>query len=250
MTDSPRLANASAGAPAGSLSSPERALCLAASGVLVANGLRQGGVGGLLQLAAGAWAGWRGYQGHCAAKAYLGGQRSTADTALASAVAVRSITVAKPLPEVLAFCQNPANIGELLPWVDTLEEMTPGVYRWAIRGPGERTLHWVLERHEVLDGDGVNWRTPVSSPWSVQVHVSVRVPRHGKGTQLRVLLSADPFSGRAGQTFASKLGQFANSALLELLQRIKQQLETGDADLQDKDANDFLFVHPAAPAND
>ncbi|MBD1551971.1 SRPBCC family protein [Pseudomonas typographi] len=250
MTDRLRSANAAANTAPGALDAPERALCLAGSSVLIANGLRQGGAGGLLQVAAGAWAGWRGYRGHCPAKARLCAQSSPVDSALASAVAVRSITVNKPLDEVLAFCNHPANIGALLPWVDTIEETAPGVYRWAVRGPGERTLHWVLEQHPVPEGDGLHWRTPADSRWPVEVQASLRLPRHGEGTRLRVLLSAAPFPSRAGQVFAGKLSRFADGALRELLQRVKQQVETGEAEVLDKDANDFIFVHPASPEGD
>ncbi|MFF7708431.1 SRPBCC family protein [Pseudomonas sp. NPDC007930] len=245
MTDHPRLANRCTGSGPHNLNSTERSLYLAAGAALAADGVRRGGAGGLLQLAAGAWAGWNAYRGRCPLKARLCPAEAPVDAALASAVAVRSLTVNAAPEQVLAFLQHPANVGELLPWVDTIEEVAGGHYRWAIRGPAGRTLHWLLE--QVADGDTLHWRTPAGSRWAVHVQASLSTPRHGRGTQVRVLLSADPFPGKAGQLFAGRLSQFADGALLTLLQRVKQQLETGEVNAQDAEANDFLFVHPANP---
>lgn len=213
---------------------PKRWLWVAAGAALVGHGLRQGGASGLLQAAAGAWAGWHGYRSG----------ESPVKEVLASPVVARSITLNRPLEEVIGFCRNPANIGELLSWVDTIEEVGPATYRWAVRGPGERTLHWRVEQYEPELGHVLNWRTPAASPWPMDISARFTGVRHG--TQIKVLLSAQGLSGPAGQALGQRLGRFADQALLQLLQHIRQRLETGEARLEDADAHDFLFVHPAS----
>lgn len=102
-------------ATAGTMTSMERGLSLSADTALVVNDLRRGGLGGFLQIFAGAYGVLRGATGHCALKQALTAtpfeQRFSAehDWPISEALS-RSVTISRPLEEVRAFLAQPEKV--------------------------------------------------------------------------------------------------------------------------------------------
>ncbi|MFL6534476.1 MAG: cyclase/dehydrase, partial [Pseudomonas sp.] len=156
MTERPKLVASRAPVPTPShpnLGTPERLVSLAAGSLLIANGLRQGGLKGLPQLLLGACATWRAYSGTCRIKRAMTHspfeQTFEQDRDWDGSKAIsRSITIGKPREAVYAFCSDPANLGALMPWIDTIEQTGERTYRWVAHGPMDKTLHCDLEQCE------------------------------------------------------------------------------------------------------
>ncbi|WP_040262359.1 SRPBCC family protein [Pseudomonas massiliensis] len=251
MATRPTLASSKADQRGPNLSQPERMLSMAGGGALLLNGLRAGGLKGGLQLALGGWTLWRGYKGRCELKAAVAHtpmeQEWEAETGWASSKVVsRSITVNKPVEEVIAWCRDPANIGPLIPWVDSIEQTGPDTYRWSVRGPGERTFGWTLVQSEPEAGRALRWNTPGEGVWQHEADARFSPAPQGQGTEIRLVLATEPPKGAPGYALASLISRFTHKALLYLLRALKQQMETGEiATSRGRNGErDFLFIHP------
>lgn len=262
MTERPNLVASRPAAPSASqpnLATPERLMSLLAGTVLIANGLRQGGLKGWPQVLIGACAAWRAYSGTCRIKHAL--THSPFEQAFeqdrgwdGSKVISRSITVGKPRDEVFAFCRDPANLGALVPWVDGLEQIGERAYRWTARGPRDKTLYGELEQLEPKEGRKLHWLTGPDTMFKHDVQMHFSDAPAGRGTQIKVIAGCKTPLGGAGYALAAAISKFSDKALLNLLRAIKQTIETGEVStnrMRTQGARDFLFVHPAthAPAD-
>ena len=259
MTERPPLVASRAAVPSPShpnLGTPERALSLLAGTLLIANGLREGGLKGWPQVLLGACATWRAYSGTCRVKQAL--THTPFEQAFeqdrgwdGSKVISRSITVGKPREEVFEFCRNPANLGALVPWIDEIEQTGEHTYRWVARGPMDKTLHCDLEQHEPKEGRKLHWIAGPDTRFKHDIQMHFSDAPTGRGTQIKVIVACKTSLGSAGYALASAISKFSGKALLHLLRSIKQQLETGEVitnRMRAEGTKDFLFIHPATTA--
>jgi uncharacterized membrane protein len=266
MTERPQLVASRAPVPTPShpnLGKPERLMSLAAGSLLIANGLRQGGLKGWPQVLLGACAAWRAYSGTCRVKQAL--THSPFEQTFeqdrdwdGSKVISRSITVGKPREEVFAFCRDPANLGALMPWIDAIEQTGERTYRWVAHGPMDKTVHCDLEQCEPKEDRKLHWIAGPDKRFKHDIQMHFSDAPGGRGTQIKVIVACQTPLGAAGYALAAAISRFSDKALLNVLRSIKQQLETGEVStnrMRPEQTQDFLFVHPAtratqAPAND
>ncbi|MGD8217270.1 SRPBCC family protein [Pseudomonas thivervalensis] len=259
MSERPKLVASRAAVPTPShpnLGTPERTVSLLAGTLLIANGLRQGGLRGWPQVLLGACAAWRGYSGTCRIKRAL--THTPFEQAFeqdrdwsGSKIISRSITVGKPREEVFAFCRNPGNLGALVPWIDAIEQTGEHTYRWVAHGPMDKTLHCDIEQNEPKDGRKLHWTAGPGIRFKHDIQMHFNDAPAGRGTQLKVIVACQAPLGAAGYALAAAISKFSDKALLHLLRSIKQQLETGEVSTNRMHASgtkDFLFVHPAKEA--
>ncbi|WP_238962951.1 SRPBCC family protein [Pseudomonas sp. AF32] len=260
MTERPPLVASRAAVPSPArpnLDTPERAVSLLAGTLLIANGLRQGGLKGWPQVLLGACAAWRAYSGTCRVKQAL--THTPFEQAFeqdrgwdGSKVISRSVTIGKPREEVFTFCRNPANLGALVPWVDEIEQTGESTYRWTAHGPKDRTLHCVLEQQEPKEGRKLHWIAGPDTRFKHDIQMHFSDAPTGRGTQVKVIVACKTSFGAAGYALAAAISKFSDKALLNLLRGIKQQLETGEVTtnrMRPQGTEDFLFIHPAATSS-
>jgi uncharacterized membrane protein len=259
MTERPQLVASRATVPTPShpnLGTPERVASLLAGTLLIANGLREGGLKGWPQVLLGACAAWRGYSGTCRVKRAL--THSPFEQAFeqdrgwdGSKVISRSITIAKPRDEVFAFCSNPGNLGALVPWVDEIEQTSERTYRWTAHGPMDKTVQCDIEQEDPMDGRKLHWIAAPGSRFKHDIQMHLSDAPAGRGTQIKAIVACQTSLGSAGYALAAAISKFSDKALLNLLRSIKQQLELGEVTtnrMRPQDTKDFLFVHPASGA--
>jgi uncharacterized membrane protein len=238
-------------APAGAMTSVERGLSLAAGTALALNGLRRGGVGGFLQIFAGAYGVFRGATGHCALKQALTQtpfeQRFSAEHDWPiSEARTRSVTINRPLDEVRQFIAQPEKVGALLRWVESVEAVGPDQTRWTVRAPLGRHLQWTLISVPSETPNEMQWHTPEGTRWQHDVSVHLSEAPGGRGTQVKAVVVCKPSLGKIGYGIARAISAFSDKALLNALQAIKQQMETGEVStsrLRPDDDNDFFDLH-------
>lgn len=235
----------------GNMTSVERGLSLAGGTALVLNGLRRGGLGGFLQIFAGAYGVYRGAVGHCALKQALTPtpfeQRFSAehDWPISEAL-TRSVTISRPVEEVRAFITQPEKVGALLRWVESVEALGPDQTCWTVRAPLGRKLQWTLISVPSEATDVLQWHTPEGTRWQHDVSVRLSEAPGGRGTQVKAVVVCKPALGRIGYGIARAISAFSDKALLNALQAIKQQMETGEVTtsrLRPDDDNDFFYLH-------
>lgn len=233
---------------------PERTLSVLAGSLLLINALRSGGISGALQAALGAYCVYRGASGNCVIQRKLTPtpfeqQFQSTHGWKASEAVTRSVTIAKPLEQVLEFIKQPQNIGPLIPWVDTLEAIDDHTSKWTVRGPLGRTLTWTLKMDEPSDGTTLRWRTVPAGSWQHEISVYLKNAPGHRGTEVKVIAVCEPAGGKLGYALASAVGAFSEKALLNLLTSLKQQMETDEVttnQMRSSEIRDFLFLH--APA--
>ena len=235
----------------GAMNTVERALSFTTGAALLFHGWRTGGLPGALEAAAGAYGVYRGAVGHCALKQALTPtpleqQWSAEHHWPISAAITRSITINRPLDDIRTFISGPENLGPLLRWIDSVELIAPGTTRWTIRAPGGRRLHWTLIQTETAQTDKLHWKTSGTVLWEHDVTVSLTPAPAGRGTQVKAIVVCKPTMGRVGYGLARAFSMFSDKALLNALQALKQQLETGEVStnrLRPQDDDDFFYVH-------
>lgn len=246
----------------GAMTSMERGLSLAAGTAIVANGLRRGGLGGLVQIVAGAYGVLRGATGHCALKQALTPtpfeQRFSAehDWPISEALS-RSVTISRPLDEVRNFLAQPEKVGALLRWVESVEALGPDRTCWTVRAPVGRKLQWTLISVPTKAPNELQWHTPEGTRWQHDVSVHLSEAPGGRGTQVKAVVVCKPSFGKIGYGIARAISAFSDKALLNALQAVKQQMETGEVStsrLRPDDDNDFFYLrgeseNEAAPSH-
>ncbi|AZE84460.1 hypothetical protein C4J98_3049 [Pseudomonas orientalis] len=237
----------------GTLTKAERALSLTAGAALLLQGWRKGGLGGALHSAAGAYAVFRGYAGHCSLKQALTPtpfeqQFSREHHWPISEAITRSITIARPLEEVSAFLARPEQIGPLLRWVDSVEQLAPDTTLWTLRAPAGKRVQCTLIQTQSQEPSVLHWKTPGDARWAHDITVSLTPAPAGRGTQVKAVVVCKPAMGKLGYGLARAISLFSDKALLNALQAVKQQLETGEVSnnrLRPEQDDDFFYVHAA-----
>lgn len=235
----------------GAMTAIERGLSLSAGTALMLNGTRRGGLGGVLQMFAGAYGLFRGATGHCALKQALTPtpfeQRFSAEHGWPVSEAIsRSVTINCPLDQVRSFITQPEKVGPLLRWVESVEVLGPDKTCWTVRAPLGRRLQWTLISVPTDEPNSLHWRTPDQKRWQHDVSVQLSNAPGGRGTQVKAVVVCKPSLGRLGYGVARAISAFSDKALLNALQAVKQQLETGEvatSRLRPDDDNDFFYVH-------
>ncbi|AZF31672.1 hypothetical protein C4J89_2197 [Pseudomonas sp. R4-35-07] len=255
MTEHPLIANHTSEDThrRGTLTKAERTLSLTAGAALLLNGWRTGGLGGALQTAAGAYALVRGTAGHCTLKQALTPtpfeqQFSREHHWPISEAITRSITIGRPLEEVSAFLARPEQIGPLLRWVDSIEQLAPDTTRWTLRAPVGKRVQCTLIQTQNQEPAVLHWKTPGDARWAHDITVSLTPAPAGRGTQVKAVVVCKPAMGKLGYGLARAISLFSDKALLNALQAVKQQLETGEVSnnrLRPEQDDDFFYVHAA-----
>jgi uncharacterized membrane protein len=239
------------------LGSSERALSIAIGVTLLANGFRTGGVGGILQVSLGALGLIRGASGHCAVKKAL--THTPFEEAFQqehgwknSEAVSRSITIGKPRGEVFAFMKKPQNIGDLIPWVETVEWTGDTSSRWTATPALGRKMQCNLQLQEQQPDSLLRWDTGPESMWQHDISVHFNDAPAGRGTEVKAVIVGKPAMGKIGYAASSAIALFTDKALLHLLHSVKQQLETGEVstnNMQPDPSPDFFYLHPHTAAS-
>jgi uncharacterized membrane protein len=253
MTDHPLIATHTKNdtGQRGTMSSAERALSLTAGGALLLHGWRTGGLAGALEIVAGAYGVWRGAAGHCRLKQALTPtpfeqQFSREHQWPISEAITRSVTINRPLEEVRDFIARVENIGPLLRWVDSVEQLSPDTTCWTLRAPAGRKLQTTLIRQPAEDQNTLHWQTPDQSSWQHDISLSLTPAPANRGTQVKAVVVCKPAMGKLGYAFARAISLFSDKALLNGLQAVKQQMETGEVSnnrMRPEGDDDFFYVH-------
>lgn len=194
-----------------------RMVSLTAGVLLIAHGLRQGGLKGALQVVAGASAAYWGYSGQWPRM-----------KAQAHAHCV-SVHIDRPRAEVFGFCSDPLNLGALIPWLDSIAEVAEHTYRWTAFGNLGRPVRWTLVEEVVEENRQLRWSTRFHGPWQHEVRIRFSDSPVNQGTDIEVSIACQLAQQTPGTALLTALSRFSDKALLNVLSRIKQFLESGDA---------------------
>jgi len=211
----------------------ERVLSVIGGGLLLGNGLRQGGIGGWSQVLFGGLLAARGISQHCPIKQSL--SPSPWEEQLRREygwdnleACMPSVTIGKPRSEVFEFLRDTARLAEVLERVQSLEQIEPNRYRWSALGPLGKPLQSFAHLEEVRDNQQLVWVSEVGARLPLRCTISLADAPRERGTEIKVVLACEPPAGVLGYAGPSLLSPLLGCLLTRELRRIKQYLETGE----------------------
>lgn len=203
-------------------------------GWLIARGLRNGGVWGLLELAAGGMAIARGGSGRCSAKQAL--SPSPYESQLAdeqqwgrARALSKSITVNRPRDEVYRYWRDFNNMPTFMDFVERVEARDDHHAHWVARVPmTDKTLEWDTYVTEDIPGERLAWLSEVDAPVRNLGWVSFRDAPNGSGTEIQAVIAHEVPGGQLGYALARGVSKISGFKAEQDLRRFKQLMETGE----------------------
>lgn len=219
----------------GSIVGVDRWATLFGGGLLLAWGLRRGGLGGLMGLALGGTLAWAGANGRVPSAALslttteeedrLAAERGWSGAAATAA----SITVLKPAEELYRRWKDQARLATILGHVDSIEPIDEKRARWTVRAPGGRTVSWVSRITDDQPGRRIAWESEPGGDVRNAGWVEFADAPGKRGTEVKAMIVYEPPAGQLGRNIARLFREEPGVQLRDDLRRFKQQMETGGA---------------------
>lgn len=220
------------GAP--NLNGAERLASGFLGGWLMARGLRNGGIFGLLELAAGGIAIARGGSGQCNAKRALAPtlyENQLADEqhwGRARALS-KSITVNRPRDEVYRYWRDFNNMPTFMEFIERVETRDDHHAHWVARVPmTDKTIEWDTYVTEDIPGERLAWLSEPNAPVRNLGWVTFREAPNGSGTEIQAVVAHEVPGGQLGYALARGVSKFTGFKAEQNLRRFKQLMETGE----------------------
>lgn len=235
----PRIDELAAATPAGArisprqaMPGPERALCVAAGGLLAGWGIRRGGLAGWAAGVAGGILIARGATGLAPVRRALTPSKLEADEAQrrgwSSAAAVSwAVTIDRPRQELYDWWRDFSNLAEIMENVEKVEVIDSTHSEWSVRGPAGVSLKWRAVVTEDLPGQRIAWQSDDNAMVKNTGWVEFR-DADGRGTEVHALILYEPPAGQPGRMLARLLRREPGIQIRRDLRRFKQLMEAGE----------------------
>lgn len=236
----PRIEDLDAGTPAGArvsprlhMRGPERALSVAAGGLLAGWAIRRGGVLGCLAGLAGSVLIARGATGMAPVRRALTPSQLEKDEARrrgwSTAAAVSwAVTINRPRQELYDYWRNFANLSDVLENVEKVDVIDDTHSEWSVRGPAGVTIKWKAMVTEDLPGQRIAWSSEDKAMVKNTGWIEFRDAGEDKGTEVHALILYEPPAGQTGRMLAKLLRREPGIQLRRDLRRFKQLMEAGE----------------------
>ena|SRR5688572_7365819 len=172
----------------------------------------------------------RGATGYCPAYAALGVDHTDTTRALSGerGVHVReALTVNASTEELYTFWRRLANLPEVMPHLESVEEVDFKLSRWTANAFGAVPITWMAETINEVPFETIGWKTlPGEAVQHAGSVVFKRLPETG-ATDVRVHFQYAPPGGKAASWFAAFLGQDPAKLTRDGLQALKRRFESG-----------------------
>ncbi|MCH8686485.1 SRPBCC family protein [Pedomonas mirosovicensis] len=231
---------ADSAAPAGAQRSPrqplgggERAVSVAAGGLLAGWGIRRGGALGWAAGLAGGLLVARGLAGMAPVRRAFAPSRLEEEEARkrgwsSAAAASWSVTINRPRQELYDFWRNFANLAEIMEYVEKVEVTDETRSEWSVKGPAGVTLKWTALVTEDVPGQRIAWSSEEKAMVKNTGWVEFRDAPAGQGTEVHAVILYKPPAGQTGRMLAKLLHREPTIQLRRDLRRFKQLMEAGE----------------------
>ncbi len=236
----PRIADLDAATPAGArrsprqhMRTPERALSVAAGGVLAGWGIRRGGLVGCAAGIAGSVLIARGATGIAPLRRALTPSKLETDEAhrrgWSTAAAVSwAVTIDRPRQELYDYWRDFSNLADVMENVETINVIDETHSEWSVRGPAGVSLKWRAVITEDLPGQRIAWASEDKAMVKNTGWVEFRDAGDDRGTEVHALILYEPPAGQPGRMLAKLLRREPGIQLRRDLRRFKQLMEAGE----------------------
>lgn len=207
----------------------ERALCLAAGGLLLAYGARGRGISASGLMVAAAPLIYRAV----ADEWPLASATRSDDTRVALSgdrgLHVHdAVRLEKPIEEVYRFWRHLENLPRFMAHLEEVTQQDATHSHWVAVGPGGLRYEWDAEIINEVENELIAWRSLPGADVVSAGSVRFARMRDGRSTQVTVHLQYAPPAGRAGAMLSKLFGREPSQTVREDLRRLKQTLEAGE----------------------
>jgi uncharacterized membrane protein len=221
------------GARAINMSETERWVSLVLGGGLLALGLKQGILDGLMIAITGGALLYRGATGQCPLYKVAGIDTSSRRPRPAVSVphgrgvkVESSVLINKSPEELYAYWRNLENLPRFMDHILSVKSLGDRRSHWVVRTIGNAELSWDAEIVNDIPNDLIAWRTVDNA--DVDHAGSVRFERTGSATRVKVTMEYRPPAGKLGVGLAKLFGQEPQQMIESDLRRFKQLMESGE----------------------
>jgi uncharacterized membrane protein len=139
----------------------------------------------------------------------------------------KSIAIQRPIVEVYDFWRRLDNLPRFMRHLESVTVQDDMHSHWVVKAGGGKTLQWDAEIIEQRANQMISWRSLPGADIDNAGSVWFTGGPAGE-TVVRVELKYVPPAGKAGAAIAKLLGNDADTAITEDLNRLKTLLETGE----------------------
>jgi uncharacterized membrane protein len=138
------------------------------------------------------------------------------------------VTILKPAAELFAFWRNFENLPRFMPHVRSVKKLDEKRSHWVVEAPAGQTVEWDAEIINEVPGEIIAWKSASGADVDHAGSVHFKELPHGRGTELRVVLSYLPPGGKLGGIVARLFGEEPSMQVASDLRRLKRLMETGE----------------------
>jgi len=210
----------------------ERVASVSGGVVLLARGLRQGGVAGLFQAVVGGMLLARGVTAKCPVKRALAAtafeKQLAQENGWHSATAITTrIIIRRPRNQVYAYWRNFNNLSHFMKHIERIEMLSDNRSRWVVKAPAGQTVEWTAHVMEDVPDRRIAWETEYDADIRSAGWVEFEDTPDGRGTQVSVMIAYEPPGGKLGHLAARIWHEDPATQLCEDLENLKAILEAG-----------------------
>ena len=141
----------------------------------------------------------------------------------------RSVTVNRPPAECYAMWRDPANLPRFMEYLEHCESVGPDRTRWSISLPGGKSIDWTAVVINDIPNELIAWKSEEGADVANAGSVHFRPLEGGRGTEVRLIMEAEPPGhGAMPRSLAKLIGRAPDAVVQSDLRRFKQLMETGD----------------------
>jgi len=141
----------------------------------------------------------------------------------------RSVMVNRTPAECYATWRDPSNLPRFMQYLEEVARLDDSMARWRLRMPGGRVVEWTAVVFNDLPNELIAWKSTADSDIANAGSVHFRPTNGGRGTEVRLIMEAEPpGAGVMPHSVARLIGVAPDALVQENLRRFKQLMETGE----------------------
>jgi uncharacterized membrane protein len=140
----------------------------------------------------------------------------------------RTITINRPAEDLYAFWREPANLPDVMGYVESVQTLDDKIAHWKLKLPGGMKVEFDVEVYKDIPNEVIAWRSLDGSELPNGGTVSFRPAPANRGTQVHLVVEFVPPAGVLGRTVLKLFNDAPAQYIGQYLRELKQVMETGE----------------------
>lgn len=141
----------------------------------------------------------------------------------------RAITIDRPVEDLYNFWRDPANMPQVMGYVESIEPIGKNRTHWTIKSPvGGMKVEFDSEIYTDTPNEVISWRSLPGSQVQNAGSVRFKPAPAGRGTEVHLKVEFVPPGSPLAQVVLKLFGDVPNQFFAQSLRELKQMMETGE----------------------